>query len=316
MLDRQRWDWLWKDSLNGYTPADGSRGCCHCRITVEAFTDHASRGTGTFSDQAACDQSRCRLVVGSNQGIPCHVSTESLTSSPTLPQGLKKGAYNVVIVSPEQFFHDPTSGATPRLLGLLQNQPFLRSIKHMYVDEGHELFFSGVGRHEIPAFRPSYGMLDKIIPKLPNETPVHVLSATLPPHVIRVIEKKLFGSRERTRIQLPLNRGNIVYTTRTIADLSEYKNLSFLIPHRNPDSRPSGIIIFFESSVRADDAASYLNNNFRILHPTSKISRVAASYHAGLSQTHLTRIFQQFCGTHESKERIDILCATSCGATV
>ena len=186
----------------------------------------------------------------------------------------------------------------------------------MYVDEGHEMFFSGVGRHDIPAFRPSYGMLNKVLPKLPNNTAVHVLSATLPPHVIQIIETNLFGNRERTRIQLPLNRGNIVYTTRIIADLSDYKNLSFLLPHHNPDSRPSGIIIFFESSIRADDAASYLNNNFRILHPSSGIPRVAASYHAGLSQTHLTQVFEQFCGTHASEERINILCAMSCGATV
>jgi len=186
----------------------------------------------------------------------------------------------------------------------------------MYIDEGHEIFFSGIERHGIPAFRPSYGALDKILPKLPNGTTVHVLSATLPPHVIRVIEGKLFGSREVTRIQLPLNRQNIVYTTRTIADLGEYKNLTFLIPHHNPNSRPSGVIVFFESSIRADDAASFLNNAFHTLHPTHKISQIAASYHAGLSQTCLTRVFQQFCGTHTSGERIDILCATSCGAMV
>ena len=232
-------------------------------------------------------------------------------------QSLKKGAYNVVIVSPEQFFRDPASGATPRLLGLLHtNRTFLHSIKHIYIDEGHEIFLSGIERHGIPAFRPSYGELEKILPKLPNRTTVHVLSATLPPHIIKVIEGKLFGSRERVHIQLPLNRRNIVYATRTITDLSEYKNLSFLIPRYNPNSRPSGVIVFFESSVRADDAASFLNNTFRTLHPTCKISRITASYHAGLSQTCLTRVFRQFCGTHESGEQIDILCATSCGATV
>ena len=186
----------------------------------------------------------------------------------------------------------------------------------MYIDEGHELFFSGLDRHNIPAFRPSYGNLGKMLPKLPDKTTVHVLSATLPPHIIQVIEAKLFRDRETTLIQLPLNRRNIVYATRTIKNLSEYKNLSFLVPHRDPDSRPSGIIIFFESSTRADDAATYLNSAFRALHPTHKTSQVAASYHAKLSQTCLTRVFQQFCGTHTSEERIDILCATSCGATV
>ena len=234
-----------------------------------------------------------------------------------MPQALKKSAYNAIIVSPEQFFCDPTSGATPKLLGLLRtSHAFLSSIKRVYVDEGHEIFFSGIERHGIPAFRPSYGMLDKILPKLSSGTTVHVLSATLPPHVIQVIEGKLFGSRERVCIQLPLNRQNIVYTTRVIADLGEYKNLSFLIPRQNPDPRPSGIIIFFESSIRADDAASYLNNTFHAFHPAYKNQRVAASYHAGLSQTCLTRVFQQFCGTHASGEKIDILCATSCGATV
>jgi hypothetical protein len=27
-------------------------------------------------------------------------------------------------------------------------------------------------------------------------------------------------------------------------------------------------------------------------------------------------VFREFCGTHTSGERLDILCATSCGATV
>lgn len=234
-----------------------------------------------------------------------------------MSQTLKKGAYNVIIASPEQLFRDPSSGATPKLLGLFRtNHAFLQSIRHVFIDEGHELFFSGIERHNIPAFRPSYGMLDKILPRLPSTTTIHVLSATLPPHVIRVIEGKLFGSRERVHIRLPLNRHNIVYTTRTISNLSEYKNLAFLIPRFNPTSRPSGVIIFFESSVRADDAASYLNNMFCTLHPTCGISRIAAAYHAALSQTYLTRIFQEFCGTHPSGERLDILCATSCGATV
>ena len=204
----------------------------------------------------------------------------------------------------------------PRLLGLLKSNPScLRTVKHLYIDEGHEIFFSGVARHDIPAFRPSYGNLAKILPKLPDETTVHILSATLPPHVTRVIDSELFRGKETTRIQLPLNRRNIIYTTRPIKNLGEYKNLSFLVPQHDPESRPSGVIIFFESTTRADDAASYLNAAFRTLHPTYKIS-IAASYHANLSQTHLTRVFQQFCGTHTSGERIDILCATSCGATV
>jgi len=231
-------------------------------------------------------------------------------------QGIKKGAYNAIIVSPEQLFTD-SAGATPRLLSLIhKSQSFVRSIKHLFIDEGHELFFSGIDRHGISAFRPSYGELDKIIPKLPNKTTIHVLSATFPPHVRQVVKTKLLGSRETTCIQLPLNRRNIVYTTRIIDDLGNYKNLSFLIPLGNPDSRPSGVIIFFESSVRADDASSYLNNSFRTLHPMHKTKRIAASYHAGLSQTCLTRVFQQFCGSNPSEERIDILCATSCGATV
>ena len=205
----------------------------------------------------------------------------------------------------------------PRLLSLLYiNRTFLHSIKHIYINKGHKIFLSGIERYGIPAFWPSYGELEKILLKLPNGTTVHVLSATLPPHIIKVIEEKLFGSRERVHIQLPLNQRNIVYTTRTITDLSEYKNLSFLIPCYNPNFHPSGVIVFFEISIQADDAVSFLNNAFRTLHPTCKISWIAASYHAGLSQTCLTRVFQQFCRTHESREQIDILCAMSCGATV
>jgi len=219
----------------------------------------------------------------------------------------------VLVVSPEQFFLNPSSGATPRLLGLLKSKPtFLRSIKHVYIDEGHEIFFFGVARHDIPAFWPSYGNLGKILLKLQAKTTLQVLSATLPPHVIQVVDSNIFRGQERLHIQLPLNRSNIVYTTQVIKNLGEYRNLSFLVPHHNPDSRPSGVIIFFESSARADDAATYFNNSFRALHPTHK-TPIAASYHTKLSQTCLTRVFQQFCGTHTSGEKIDILCATSKG---
>ena len=186
----------------------------------------------------------------------------------------------------------------------------------MFVDEGHKLFFSGVECHGIPAFRPSYGTLGKVLPKLSKKTTVHVLSTTLPPHVVRIIEGKLLQGRETVQIRLPLNRRNIVYTTRMIADLSDYNNLSFLIPRQNPDSRPSGVIIFFESGERACNATTYLNNSFRSLYPSHKSTRIATAYHAGLSPTCLNRVFQQFCGSHESGEKIDILCATSCGATV
>lgn len=126
-------------------------------------------------------------------------------------------------------------------------------------------------------------MLDKILPRLSAGTTIHILSATLPPHVIRVIEERLFGNRERVLIQLPLNWQNIIYTTRVVTDLSDYKNLSFLVPRYDPDSCPSGVIIFFESSIKAEDAASYLNNTFCILYPTHQIARIAESYHAGLS---------------------------------
>src|SRR5579872_2878487 len=159
-------------------------------------------------------------------------------------------------------------------------------------------------------------MLDTVLPKLTKATTINVLSPTLPPHVIRVIKQKVFRGREAVHIQPPLNRQNIVCTTRVIADLSDYKNLTFLVPRQNPNSRPSGVIIFFESVERADSAATFLNSTFHSRYPSHKSSWFASSYHSGLSRTRLTRVFQQFCGAHESGDRIDILCATSCGATV
>ena len=45
-----------------------------------------------------------------------------------MPQAFKKSAYNTIVISPEQLFCDPTSGATPKLLGLLRtNHAFLSS---------------------------------------------------------------------------------------------------------------------------------------------------------------------------------------------
>ena len=148
-----------------------------------------------------------------------------------------------------------------KLLRLLrENRAFLNSIKRVVVYEGHEIFFSGIDRHDVPAFRPCYGKLRKFLPKLSTQTTIHVLSTTLPPHVIQTVQEELCHNRERLYLRLPLNRRNTTYATRTIKDLGQYKNLIFLIPNHDPSSRPTGIIVFFGSSVRADGAASYLNN--------------------------------------------------------
>ena len=88
---------------------------------TEMLTNYTSRSTGTVSDQAAGDQSRYGAVTARNQGILHRFSAELLTSSLPMPQGLKDGAYNAIIMSSEQFFL-------------------------------HELLFSGIEHHGIPAF--------------------------------------------------------------------------------------------------------------------------------------------------------------------
>ena len=114
-----------------------------------------------------------------NQDISHRPLVVLLTSSLSTSQNLKKRAYSAITVSPEQFFSDPSSGATPRLLGLLRsNHDCFRSVKHVFIDEGHELSFSGLDCHGIPAFRPSCGNLGKVSPKLPDKTTIHLLSAT------------------------------------------------------------------------------------------------------------------------------------------
>lgn len=65
-----------------------------------------------------------------------------------------------LIVQPEQF--QMYKGHLPRLGHLLHDRKFAQQIKHVHVDEAHNVYTSGSKRHGNPAFRLAWGSLDKV----------------------------------------------------------------------------------------------------------------------------------------------------------
>lgn len=152
----QCWDRFWKNTIDGYTSSHKPRGHQRHHIISKAFTNYTGRRTSPLLDQTACDQPGYPTILQRQQGISLQILPGLLTPSLLMSQMLKNGAYNAIVVSPEQFFLDPGSGTAPRFLNFLRTYPsFFQSIKHLFTDEGHEVFFSGIERHGIPAFRPS-----------------------------------------------------------------------------------------------------------------------------------------------------------------
>jgi hypothetical protein len=83
------------------------------------FTEHASEGVGVEIKPLVINQDIELSPTEIKVPHGC-ISLTSLNLSLPMSQSLKKGVYNVVIVLPEQIFCDPTSGATPRLIGGVQ----------------------------------------------------------------------------------------------------------------------------------------------------------------------------------------------------
>ncbi len=81
------------------------------------------------------------------------------------------------IVTTEQMFKSK-EGHVTRFGNLIWTLAFRKTIRRIFVDEAHFIYFAGTSRYKIPAFRPSWGCLNEIKIFLPS-IPWQVLTGGL-----------------------------------------------------------------------------------------------------------------------------------------
>jgi hypothetical protein len=168
----------------------------------------------------------------------------------------------------------------------------VKLIQQVHVDEAHFIYMAGLKHYGLGAFQSAWGRIGEFCIKLGRHIPIQALSGTQLPHIKAVIIKTLlFEESDLCSIELMSNRLNIVYATHPIAgDLSDFCNLSFLIPRPYPSgwSIPK-MVVFHDSVEQAAEAALYhtcwfpeeLQKKGLIMH-----------YHGGMSADYLMQVYE------------------------
>jgi superfamily II DNA helicase RecQ len=217
----------------------------------------------------------------------------------------------VLIVSPEQLGrHD---GHLTHFAECLDNPKFARQITRVVLDEGHNTYTAGTSTDGRPSFRPAYGKIRQFLIKLPKQTALQILSATVPLHIRRhIIDNLCINETKLLDIRLTVNRPNTIYWTHQIkGSLDDFSNLDFLVPAGVSeadinDMKP--ILIFYDNVTGSASLAHHLNARF----PSSlQEPRMARHYHSSMSQEYLEQTFEDF-----RQGKLKILVCTEGASTV
>lgn len=183
----------------------------------------------------------------------------------------------------------------PRLARLIEKDwQFRKRIKLLHVDEAHFIFNAGLEHSGMPAFRPAWGKLGQLRVKLAKGLTVQALSGTQPAHIKKVIiEHLLFDEKKLCSIKLSSNRPNTMYAMHPIVgNLSDYRNLDFLIPEPSPANlQLAKTLVFHDNLNECTAAALHLNNR---LPKVLRHQGIVKHYHGGMSKRYLTRVYEEF----------------------
>ncbi|KAK0470454.1 uncharacterized protein EV420DRAFT_1298878 [Desarmillaria tabescens] len=125
------------------------------------------------------------------------------------------GTVKHFIVTTEQMFKSK-EGYLTRFGHLIRTLAFRKTIRRVFVDEAHFIYFTGTPQYNVPAFRPSSGRLNeiKILPSIPWQ----VLTATSPLHVLSVIESAVLRLEFEVERTCPMKEGCKIHQRRTWID--------------------------------------------------------------------------------------------------
>lgn len=174
------------------------------------------------------------------------------------------------------------------------NRTFTQMIRILHVDEAHFIYSAGMEHYGLPAFRSPWSRLGEVRIKLRKDLTVQALSGTQPPHIKKVIQKSLlFNDSKLCSIKLSSNRPNTAYATHPITgDLSDFRNLDFLVPDPYPDGYVlPKTLVFHDSIDGATGAARYTR---RRLPEHLRNKGTIKHYHGRMSKEYLTDTFDDF----------------------
>jgi superfamily II DNA helicase RecQ len=105
-------------------------------------------------------------------------------------QKIAAGDYINIITTMEQLkTHDGHLGKFVRLV--CKDRKFVSRVKRISIDDAHMIYTAGVPKHNRPAHRPAYGYFDTARLLFQKSTLVLALSATLPKHILKTVQRKL-----------------------------------------------------------------------------------------------------------------------------
>ncbi|KAK0240631.1 P-loop containing nucleoside triphosphate hydrolase protein [Armillaria nabsnona] len=214
------------------------------------------------------------------------------------------GSTRHFIVTTEQMFKSK-EGHLSRFGHLIRTLAFRKTIKRVFVDEAHFIYFAGASRYKIPAFRPSWGRLNEIQIFLPS-IPWQILTATSPPHVLSVIEAAVLKPGYEL-IRITSNRPNAIYVTHCVVkSLDVMENYDCFLA--DPPAHQRKVLLFFNNRNLGRRVTTYLNNK---LPEDQRFKGLVKHYDSIMSKEYLEKVHSDFA---QEGGTCKILCATSAEA--
>lgn len=164
-----------------------------------------------------------------------------------------------------------------RFLRVLKNRSFLRKLISVVVDEAHCVVKWG-------SFRPQYKELGLLRHNIPDTVPLYIVSATLPPVVMRDV-RRLLNVRSKPYEEIMSNdRPNVSIMVRRIDyPLNSYWDLSFLVPKGWTPAQPKPplFLFFFDSISILQEAVEFLRDRL-----PPEYRHMILPFHSQMSEEH------------------------------
>jgi len=222
----------------------------------------------------------CALLTGSQvkQDHVCNTKTRTI------------GLARHLLVTVEQLFKS-REGHLPRLYFLVRNLFFQKKITRVNVDEAHSIYTAGTPLYGRDAFRPAWGRLDELKAILSHLTRWAGYSATLPPHILKVVEQKILRPNY-VYIHVTSNRPNTLYATHQVTNsIEDLRNYECFLTRPFSLAQQPHVLIFVDDKDLASRIADYLESCLPYEHRKKKF---AMHYHSKMSEFYLLTAYNEF----------------------
>lgn len=170
---------------------------------------------------------------------------------------------------------------------------FARKIVRISIDEVHSVYTAGRALYGQPAFRPAWGRLGELKSFLPSTITFTFFTATLPPHIRKVVTRQLMPSKKFDDVFVTTNRPNIVYAThRMVKSFDEMQNYRCFVASPFTLATQPHILIFVDNVNLTTQISDYL---LSLLPPgLPNRDRVVMHYHSKMSDDYLRLAHDEF----------------------